>query len=105
MRLASQLNVSALNALSWIAKLTAASITDFMLRTKKYQENLSANGSGNKVEDLWMKIGWSMYKPAEIRSLHQRLQLDLGSINCLISLAVREVFDLSIIGTKACILT
>jgi hypothetical protein len=89
MRLASQLNTSALNALSWIAKSTATSIADFMERTKKYQDSLSAKGSGNKIKDLWMKVGWTMYKPAEIRSLQQRLQLDLGSINCLISLAVR----------------
>jgi hypothetical protein len=89
MRLASQLNTSALNALSWITQSTATAIADFMLRTKKYQESLSAKGSGNKVKDLWKKVGWSMYKPAEIRSLQQRLQLDLGSINCLISLAVQ----------------
>jgi len=89
MRIASQLNTSALNALSWITQSTASSISDFILRTKKYQESLSAKGSGNKVKDLWKKLGWSMYKPAEIRSLQQRLQLDLGSINCLISLAVR----------------
>lgn len=89
MRLASQLNTSALNALCWIAQSTATSIADFMQRTKKYQESLSAKGSGNKVKDLWKKVGWTMYKPAEIRSLQQRLQLDLGSINCLISLSVR----------------
>jgi hypothetical protein len=88
MRLASQLNLSAVNALSWIVKSTAASIEDFMKRTKKYQESLSVKGSGSKVKDLWMKVGWSMYKLAEIRSLQQRLQLDLGSINCLLSLAV-----------------
>jgi len=38
MRLASQLNTSALNALCWIAQSTATSIADFMQRTKKYQE-------------------------------------------------------------------
>lgn len=89
MSLASQLNTSAVNALAWIAQSTKATIADFIGRTKKYQESLSVKGSGNKVKDVWMKVGWSMYKPAEIRSLQQRLQLDLGSINCLISLAIR----------------
>ena len=73
MRLASQLNTSALNALSWITQSTATSIADFMLRTKKYQESLSAKGSGNKVKDLWNKVGWSMYPFArefwELRSV------------------------------------
>jgi hypothetical protein len=90
MCIASQLNTSAMNALACIVQSTKASITDFTLRTRKYRESLSATGSGNKVKDLWLKIGWSMYRPAEIRSLQQRLQLDLGSINCLISLAIRQ---------------
>ncbi|KAI9744758.1 MAG: hypothetical protein M1818_001683 [Claussenomyces sp. TS43310] len=87
MRLASQLHPSAINALCWIVNSTTSSIADFMLRTRKYQQSLSTKGSGNKAKDLWRKIGWSMYKPAEIKSLQQRLQLDLGSINCLLSLA------------------
>src|SRR5271154_5775272 len=56
MCLASQLNTSAINALGWIVQSTKTSITDFTHRTKKYRESLSANGSGNKAKDIWLKI-------------------------------------------------
>ncbi|KAE9377582.1 hypothetical protein N431DRAFT_553973 [Stipitochalara longipes BDJ] len=60
----------------------------FLAKNKNYDQSLKDNeGSGSKMIDAFRKIGWTMWKLAEVQQLRETLQIQLTSINVLVSMS------------------
>lgn len=80
MRADSRISQSTINAASHIVISSMEIIGRFLERTRNYQKRLSSG-------DGWTKIGWTLFKKEELRSLRDSLHVKLSAVNTLLSVA------------------
>ena len=79
------LNSATLNAASHIVCSSIELIGGFLERTKEYRRALSGSNSENAMSRSWQKIGWTLFKREELRTLKDALSLRLSSISVLLA--------------------
>jgi len=71
-----------LNSLAQLVIPSMAIISDFLDKTKHYQERLSPGGG---LKSSWCKMGWALFKKDELRALRDSLHSRLSAINTLLT--------------------
>ena len=86
-RSSNQMTHATLNATVLIVKNISKQIEAFLRKTEKYRKSLRAGGSGSIAKDAWRKVGWSLFKPTEVKKLKEDLQSAMSQLGTLVSLA------------------
>ncbi|KAF5558967.1 ABC transporter transmembrane domain-containing protein [Fusarium mexicanum] len=81
-----QLPPATVNAASHIVLSSMDTIAKFLERTKKYQRRLE-DPRNSTFQSSWHKIGWTLYKSHELRTLRDALHSRLTSVQVLLSAA------------------
>jgi len=82
-----------LNSASCIVLSSMDIIARFLERTREYRKMLDSNtGGANSMSRSWCKVGWSLYKRDELRSLRDSLHCRLVAINTLFAAAKQCVW-------------
>ncbi|KAK2474509.1 hypothetical protein H9L39_14469 [Fusarium oxysporum f. sp. albedinis] len=74
------------NAASHIVLSSMGTIAKFLERTKKYQRQLE-DPRASTFQSSWHKVGWTLYKSHELRTLRDALHSRLTSVQVLLSAA------------------
>ncbi|KAH6894636.1 hypothetical protein B0T10DRAFT_456862 [Thelonectria olida] len=74
------------NAASHIILSSMDTIAKFLERTKHYQRKLEDPRAAN-FQNSWYKVGWTLFKSHELRSLRDALHSKLTSVQVLLSAA------------------
>jgi hypothetical protein len=85
LRTSQQLTLSVLNGLTPLIRSCNENMEKCLVSVDFYRQSLQAGGSGSPIKDSWRKIGWSLFKPKEIKELRDCLQLKISMMNCLLS--------------------
>jgi hypothetical protein len=75
------------NSASHIVMSAMDIIANFLERSKEYQKRLRDSDSGGGIGGSWCKIGWTLFKKEELRSLRDSLQCRLAAITTLLTAA------------------
>ncbi|CAM1504622.1 Fc.00g022130.m01.CDS01 [Cosmosporella sp. VM-42] len=75
-----------INAASHIVLSSMEIIAKFLERTREYQQQLSDPRSTG-FQNSWYKVGWTLYKSHELRTLRDSLHTRLTSLHVLLSAA------------------
>ncbi|KAK0738146.1 hypothetical protein B0T18DRAFT_291931, partial [Schizothecium vesticola] len=78
-----------LNSASFIVLSSMEIIARFLERTREYRKRFEskAGGVGGISSSSWCKVGWSLYKRDELRSLRDSLHCRLVAVNTLFAAA------------------
>ncbi|KAM7185897.1 hypothetical protein V8F20_011601 [Naviculisporaceae sp. PSN 640] len=80
-----------LNSASHIVMSSMDIIARFLERTHEYRKRFESNTErGNEISRSWCKVGWSLYKRDELRSLRDQLHCRLVAVNTLFAAAKHE---------------
>lgn len=75
-----------INAVSHIVLSSIDIIASFLDRTKMYQKQLE-DSRHSGIQNSWYKVGWTLYKSDELKSLRDTLHSRLTSVHLLLSAA------------------
>ena len=82
----SQANI---NGIGLIVSSSIRLIEPFLQRVEKYRTSLSARRTANQAVVVWRKIGWSIYKPAELITLKDGLRSNQTNLVLLVITATQ----------------
>jgi hypothetical protein len=88
MKMDDPLGQATINAVGEIAAGAKVAMEQFLAKNENYDQSLKdSEGSSSKMMDTFRKIGWTVWKPAEVQQLRETLQIRLTSINVLVSMS------------------
>lgn len=88
MRASNLLSQATINAASHIVQSSMELIASFLDRTKKYKEMLCGrNNALSVLTGSWQKMGWTLFKNDELKTLSNTLHIKLTAIAVLLSAA------------------